>query len=95
MPEYDDRGKVSIWPNRSDNPNAPILKGKLFAHRDIAMGEELEISLWENESDHPQAPKLKGSIKDKYVPKEKPVQQGFRETENPEPDDEFKDRIPF
>lgn len=87
MPQFDERGKVSIWPNRSDNPNAPIWKGKVFAHRDIREGEEVEISLWENESDHPQAPKLKGSIKDKYVKRESenpaPAQQGFVDDDIP------------
>ena len=93
MPEFDDRGKVSIWPNRSDTPNAPQHKGKLFAHRDIAMGEELEISLWDNESDHPQAPELKGTIKDKYVPKAAREPEGFRATPV---QDEFEDPIiPF
>ena len=66
MTQYDNRGKVSIWKNdNSKNEKAPILKGSLFAHRDIKEGEMIEIALWKNESDNEKAPTLRGNVSDK------------------------------
>ena len=69
MTQYDNRGKVSIWKNdNSKNEKAPILKGSIFAHRDIKEGEMIEVALWKNESDNEKAPTLRGNISDKREP---------------------------
>ena len=67
--QYDNRGKVAIWKhlNQSNNLSAPILKGTIYAHRDIREGEEIEVSLWKFDSANPKAPVLTGEIQDKYV----------------------------
>jgi len=36
MTDYDNRGKTDLWKNSSDNPNAPVLKGKISDKRQIA-----------------------------------------------------------
>ena len=68
MTQFNNDGKVSIWEGESTSPKAPKYKGKVYAHRDIAKGEELEISLWDNESEHPKAPLMRGKIGDKFKP---------------------------
>ena len=67
--QYDNRGKVAIWKhlNQSNNLSAPILKGTIYAHRDIKEGERLDISLWRSESSSNNAPVLTGKIQDKFV----------------------------
>ena len=67
--QYDNRGKVAIWKhlNQSNNLSAPILKGTIYAHRDIREGEEIEVSLWKFDSANPKAPVLTGKIQDKFV----------------------------
>lgn len=65
MAEFSNEGKVSLWTNESANPKAPKYKGKLYAHRDIARGEEVSVSIWENNSDNPKAPALRGNVEDK------------------------------
>lgn len=67
---YDNRGKVSLWKNESDNERAPILKGSAIAHRDIKEGEVLDVALWKNRSDNPKAPALTGNLSDKKQPNE-------------------------
>ena len=97
MTEYDNTGKATFWINDSDHPNAPQLKGTVYAHRDIRAGEELSIPLWNNQRANPhgpdynpKAPRYTGRIEDKFVPTHAPRQ----ESENPAPDD-FDDPIPF
>jgi len=65
---YDNRGQVSLWKSKSDNPKAPSAKGTVVAHRDIREGEELDIALWREHSDNPKAPIMKGKISDKFQP---------------------------
>ena len=65
--QYDNRGKVAVWKNQSENPSAPILRGSIYAHRDIKEGEEIEVSLWKNDSQSQKAPVLTGKIQDKFV----------------------------
>ena len=64
MAEFSNDGKVSLWGNDSENPNAPRYKGKAYAHRDLKKGEEVSVSLWENESENPKAPVLRGNLQD-------------------------------
>jgi len=64
--EYDNRGNVSLWKNDSDNERAPILNGKVVAHRNIGEGETLDISLWKNNSENERAPALTGKINDPW-----------------------------
>ena len=78
--QYDNRGKVSVWKNQSENPSAPILRGSIYAHRDIKEGEEIEVSFWKNDSSNPKAPVLTGKIKDKFV---KDSQPAFQEEDLP------------
>jgi hypothetical protein len=67
---YDNRGKVSLWKNESDNAKAPAMKGNFVAHRDIREGEEIDIALWKNNSDNPRAPIVTGNIQDKREQRE-------------------------
>lgn len=67
---YDNSGKVSLWKSQSDNEKAPILKGTVYAHRDVRQGEAIDIALWKNQSDNPKAPTLTGKLSDKQ---EKPA----------------------
>lgn len=66
---YDNTGKVSMWanPKYEAGGRQPRMKGKIFAHRDYAAGEEIEISLWDNNSENPKAPAMTGKLSDKYV----------------------------
>ena len=64
---YDNRGKTALWKNESTTASAPVLKGQIYAHRDIREGERLDISLWINESSINNAPVLTGKIQDKFV----------------------------
>ena len=79
---YDNTGKASLWKNQSDNEKAPILKGTLFAHRDIKAGEPFELALWRNQSDNPKAPTLTGKLSDKQERQQAPA-------------DDFSESIPF
>ena len=65
MAEYDNRGQVSLWKPKSDNPKAPSYSGTVVAHRDIKEGETLAIALWPNKSDNDKAPKVTGKIQDR------------------------------
>ena len=64
---YDNRGKAALWQNESKTASAPVLKGHIYAHRDIKEGERLDISLWRSESSSNNAPVLTGKIQDKFV----------------------------
>ena len=90
MSQYNNDGKVSLWKRNPDAPdNAPVLKGPVYAHRDIAKGEKLDLALWRNDSDHPQAPYLTGKISDPFVkgqesqPKAEPKQNDFTDDDIP------------
>jgi hypothetical protein len=85
--EFDNRGQVSLWKTKSDNPKAPVASGHVVAHRDIREGEELDISLWKNTSDNPKAPVMKGKISDKFEKR--------ADRNQPPPADDFDDDIPF
>ena len=63
--EYDNRGKVSLWKTDSQNPKAPVLSGKVVAHRDIKEGETLDLSLWKNKNSGNQ-PIMRGEMKDVF-----------------------------
>ena len=65
--QYDNRGKISLWKNTTDNPSAPVAKGHFVAHRDIKEGEQIEVSLWKESNQNPNAPVMKGKIQDKFV----------------------------
>lgn len=65
MTEHDNRGQVSLWKPKSDNPKAPSYSGVAVAHRDIKEGEEVSIALWPNQSDNPKAPKVTGKLSDR------------------------------
>lgn len=62
--QYDNRGQVSLWKN-DGGERAPVLSGKIVAHRDIKEGETIDISLWKQESSGNQ-PVLKGKISDVF-----------------------------
>jgi hypothetical protein len=64
--QYDNKGKSALWSNdKNGNEKAPDLKGHIYAHRDIAAGEMIELALWRNISDNPKAPSLRGMVSDK------------------------------
>jgi hypothetical protein len=81
--QYDNRGQVSLWKNEGGE-RAPILSGKVVAHRDIKEGETIDISLWKNESTGNQ-PALKGKIADVFNGK----------SAEPAKDKSFDDDLPF
>jgi len=83
--QYDNRGKISLWKNSTDNPSAPVAKGNFVAHRDIKEGEQIDVSLWKESSSNPNAPVMKGKIQDKYV------KDGFTDA----PPAEVNEDIPF
>ena len=91
MTQFDNRGQVSLWKNDTGNEKAPVLSGKVVAHRAIAEGETLDISLWKNESDHPQAPVLKGKMGDVFKKTSAPEAQGFRQENTPPEPPNFTD----
>ena len=62
--QYDNRGKVSLWKN-DGGERAPVLSGKIVAHRDIKEGETIDISLWKQDSSGNQ-PVLKGKVSDVF-----------------------------
>ena len=68
--EYDNRGKVSLWKNDKGG-SAPILSGKVVAHRDIKEGETIDIALWKRDTVVLGAagnqPVMSGKIQDVYV----------------------------
>ena len=92
MSDYDNRGQVSLWKPKSDNPKAPAARGTIVAHRDIREGEEIEIALWRNENTNPNAPLMKGKISDKYQPATQPAKVA---TPEPMGGDDFDDDVPF
>jgi len=65
--QYDNRGKIALWKNTSDNSSAPVAKGHFYAHRDIKEGEQIDVALWKESSQNSNAPVMKGKIQDKYV----------------------------
>jgi len=69
---YDNRGQVSLWKNEGGE-RAPVLSGKIVAHRDIKEGETIDISLWKQESSGNQ-PVLKGKVSDVYNGKSAPTE---------------------
>ena len=85
MSEFDNRGKVSLWKNDSENPKAPAYKGTAVAHRDIREGEVLDLALWKNDSDNPRAPQVTGKLSDKQA----------KQAEAAKPDAPFDDALPF
>ena len=92
---YDNTGKVSLWKKDDDaKESAPLLKGPVYAHRDIAKGEKLDLSLWKNDSDNPDAPLLTGKLADPY--KRPDGNQDASRQEAPEQQKDFADDdIPF
>ncbi len=90
MTDFDNLGKIAIWKNTSDNPKAPVAKGTVIAHRDIKVGESLEIALWRNDSENPKAPSMTGKLSDKV----RPQASASQPTANPQ-DEGFDDDIPF
>lgn len=92
MAEYDNRGNVSLWKPKSDNPKAPAYSGVAIAHRDIREGEEIAIALWANHSDNEKAPKVTGKLSDRQ-----PKQDAHNEAKSNgyQKDDDFGDSIPF
>ena len=69
--QYDNKGKVSLWKNDKGGDKAPILRGAVFAHRDIKAGEEIAIALWKNDKGGERSPVLTGKVSDKYQAQEK------------------------
>ena len=65
--QYDNRGKIALWKNTTDNSSAPVAKGHFYAHRDIKEGEKIDVSLWKESSQNANAPVMKGKIQDKFV----------------------------
>ena len=73
--DFDNTGKVSLWPVDSENTKAPQFKGKFYAHRAYMAGEEISLSLWSNQNANPngpsynaKAPRYTGKVEDKFVP---------------------------
>ncbi len=98
MTDYDDRGKVSIWKNESDNPKAPKWSGSIIAHRNIREGEEIRIALWsaegnpKHENHNARAPWLRGKVSDKQA--RDAVFVGERQVLG-KPAEDFDSDIPF
>lgn len=98
-------GTGGVWNNDSTNPQAPVIKGHFFAHRDIKAGEKVEVALFNNDSQNPQAPVYKVKVQDPWVKgeaRQERVQEAYRATEKvySKPpsqtlDDDFADDIPF
>ena len=65
--QYDNRGKIALWKNATENSSAPVLKGNFYAHRDIKEGEQVDVSLWRVDSATSNSPALKGKVQDKFV----------------------------
>jgi len=65
MAEFDNRGQISLWKPKSDNPKAPSYSGVAVAHRDIKEGEEVAIALWPNKSENERAPLVTGKLSDR------------------------------
>lgn len=65
--QYDNRGKIALWKNTTDNSSAPVAKGHFYAHRDIKVNEQIYVSLWKESSQNSNAPVMKGKIQDKFV----------------------------
>jgi hypothetical protein len=65
--KYDNKGQVALWKVQNGGGNSPVLRGNVYAHRDIKAGEELSITLWDNSSEHPKAPTHKGKLEDAFV----------------------------
>jgi hypothetical protein len=64
--DYDNKGKVSLWKVENGGDKAPVLRGAVFAHRDIKAGEEVSVALWKNDRGGDRAPVLTGKLSDKY-----------------------------
>ena len=79
--QYDNRGKIALWKNTTDNSSAPAAKGHFYAHRDIKEGEKIDVSLWKKSSQNANAPVMKGKIQDKFV-KDAPAVDGFTADES-------------
>lgn len=96
---FDNSGKVALWDSKSDNARAPVLKGNLYAHRDIAAGEKVEVALWANEGyvEGGNKPRLRGKVSDVRIagngPREESPQPAPA-TEQGEIDD-FAEGVPF
>ena len=87
-------GRVALWKNDSENPNAPTLKGHIYAHRNIPAGEKIAIAVWRNErgAEGAQYPVLTGRVSDVVARQETPTPP----TPAPAaPADDFDDDIPF
>lgn len=40
-------GDSALFPNKSDNLNAPKYKGYVILHRDCKAGERLDLAMWD------------------------------------------------
>ena len=83
--QYDNTGKVSLWKVENGGDKAPVLRGAVFAHRDIKAGEEFAIALWKNDKGGERSPVLTGKVSDKYQAQEKKPAKGA----------DFDDDLPF
>jgi len=90
--DYDNKGQVALWKNKTDNEKAPNAKGHFFAHRDIKEGEKVDLALWKNVSDNDNAPVMKGKISDEM---QKSVGSSDSAKRQPAPAEDFDDDIPF
>lgn len=93
--EFDNTGKSALWVSKSEHPKAPLLKGHVYAHRDIAKGEKVALAFWPNEGYE------KGGSKPRFRGKVEDVRTGGGESAPvpvsraaDEPDD-FRDGLPF
>ena len=100
--QKDKPGTGGVWTNDSTNPNAPVIKGHFFAHRDIKAGEKVELALFNNESTNERAPVYKVKVQDPWVKgeaRQQRVQEAYKATQAvQQPRDygeDFADDIPF
>jgi hypothetical protein len=49
-----EENSITLFPNESDNPKAPVASGKV--------DDELRVAVWKNDSDNERAPIFKGKI---------------------------------
>jgi len=95
-------GRGGVWPNKSDNSQAPVFKGHFLAHRDIKAGERVDLALFQNTSANAQAPAYDVKVQDPWVKgeqREKRVEQA-RQVVQPrrapvDTAEDFDDDIPF
>ncbi len=92
MSNYDNTGTTGLWKNDKYEPGgkAPILKGHIYAHRDIKAGEKVAVAYWQNASDNERAPLYRGKVEDPYIP-DQPT-QAAQPTPSAPP---VSDEIPF